>query len=177
MKQRISYERLRQVLSYSPVVGVFEWKVSGRRIRPGFLAGCVVTGGYVRICVDRRPYAAHQLAWLYMTGEWPDRPIDHIDGDPSNNAFSNLRLATLAQNSANCRRNRSNTSGVKGVSFNPKTGKWRATIRGGGRTVFDESFKALDEAEAAVKEARERIHGEFANHGVHKYELEELDSA
>ena len=171
---RITYERLRQVLRYSPIVGVFEWRVAGRRIRPGFLAGTVVTGGYIRIGVDRRAYPAHQLAWLYMTGDWPDGPIDHIDGDPSNNAFSNLRLASFAQNSANSRRNSSNTSGVKGVSYDRRRGKWRAVIRSKGRVVFDKSFDSIELAEAAITEARQEVHGEFANHGLHKYEQEEL---
>ncbi|MBF0675576.1 HNH endonuclease [Pseudomonas sp.] len=174
---QLTYERLREALRYSPIVGVFEWRITGRKIRPGYLAGAVVTGGYVRIGLDRKHYAAHQLAWFYMTKSWPDRPIDHIDGDPSNNAFSNLRLATLSQNSANSRTNSANTSGVKGVTFDRQCGKWRAVIRAGGKAVFDKSFSSLEEARVAIEKAREEIHGEFANHGMHGYEKEELDIA
>lgn len=176
MKQTITYERLRQLVSYSPLVGVFEWRRPGRRIRQGGLAGGVIPSGYVRVCLDGRPYPAHRLAWLYMTREWPEKDIDHIDGDRSNNAFSNLRLATQAQNCANTRRNKANTSGVKGVSWQPALGKWRAMIRSGEKSVFDKSFDSLDEAKAEIEKARNQLHGQFANHGMHKYEIEELDA-
>ncbi|TES59157.1 HNH endonuclease [Pseudomonas syringae group genomosp. 3] len=174
--RRITQERLKQVLRYSPIVGVFEWRIAGRKIRPGYLAGAVVGTGYVRITIDRVPYPGHQLAWLYMTGEWPEEQIDHRDGDRSNNAFKNLRLATEAQNSWNSKKKKNNTSGVKGVFFCNTTKKWVASFRMNGKMVYRKFFATMDEASIAIRSAREQLQGEFANHGLHKYEQEELDA-
>lgn len=176
MKPRISQERLREVLCYSPVVGVFEWRRGGRRIRKGGLAGAVTKAGYVRLCVDGRLYEAHRLAWLYVTGEWPDQCIDHIDGDRSNNAFKNLRLAEYADNSANMRVNCRSTTGIKGVTYLHSCDRWRARVRRGGQMVLDQVFGSREEARAAAETAREQAHGSFYNHGTHLYQQEELAS-
>ncbi|MEH6565576.1 MAG: HNH endonuclease [Halopseudomonas sp.] len=169
---RITQERLKECLFYSPIVGVFEWRRSGPKVRRGLLAGAVVGNGYVRVCVDRKLYPAHKLAWLYMTGEYPEGPIDHIDGDRSNNAFKNLRLATCSQNSHNMRLHRTSTTGVKGVTM--VRGKYEASIRKNGVYAFRKVYETLEEAEEAIRAKREELHGEFANHGLHRYEQEEL---
>lgn len=174
--KKITQARLKEVLRYSPIVGVFEWRVAGRKIRPGLLAGAVIGSGYVRITVDGTTYPGHHLAWLYMTGEWPQERVDHRDGDRSNNAFSNLRLASNAQNSWNCKRKASNKSGVKGVYFCNTTKKWVASFSMNGKTVFRKSFKEKGDACAAIKVERDKLHGEFANHGLHGFEQEELDA-
>jgi len=168
----ITQARLKESLFYSPVVGVFEWRRPGRRVRRGFLAGGVNGNGYIRVRVDGRSYPAHKLAWLYMTGEYPSGVLDHIDGDRSNNAFNNLRLATCAQNSHNMRLHRTSTTGVKGVTM--VRGKYEASIRKNGVYAFRKTFETLEEAEEAIRVKREELHGEFANHGLHKYEQEEL---
>jgi hypothetical protein len=173
----ITAERLREVLRYSPIVGVFEWRIAGRRIRPGYLAGCASkTSGYIKICIDRKQYSGQNLAWLYMTGKWPEVVIDHKDGDRSNNAFNNLRPATRAQNAANARRAAHNKSGEKGVFFCNTSRRWKAQIKTGGSIAFSKMYKTLDEAVAGIREAREKLLGEFANHGIHGYEKEEMES-
>jgi hypothetical protein len=173
MKARITHERLKQALRYSPIVGVFEWRITGRKIRPGYLAGCVDDKGYIKLMVDGVSYKGHQLAWFYMTGKWPENGIDHKDGDRSNNAFNNLREASQEQNGANQKINASNASGVKGVFYCKATNKWVARIFCLRKIAYRESFDTLDQADSAIRAARERLHGEFANHGVHKYVLEE----
>lgn len=176
MNRRITHERLKQALRYSPTVGVFEWRITGRRIRPGYLAGGVDSKGYIKVTVDGVTYKGHQLAWFYMTGKWPESGIDHKDGDRSNNAFNNLREADQEKNAANQKINSSNTSGFKGVSYSKATKKWVARIFHLRKSAYREEFETLEEAAAGVRAARERLHGEFANHGIHKFEQEELDA-
>ena len=70
----------------------------------------------------------HRLAFLYQTGQWPARQVDHINGVRDDNRWSNLRESTNAQNSQNERRARSsNTVGFLGVSRH-RSGRFRARI-------------------------------------------------
>lgn len=50
--------------------------------------------GYRYVDIDGESYRADKLAWLYMTGEWPDELV-HVDGDKGNNVFANLRPAKV----------------------------------------------------------------------------------
>src|SRR5215203_3560608 len=87
----LSANYLRELLEYDPAAGDFVWKVTrlGRGARAGGLAGATNGKGRRQIKIDQRIYGSSNLAWLWMTGEWPARLIDHIDGDPANNRWSN----------------------------------------------------------------------------------------
>lgn len=99
----ITAAQLREVLNYDPETGVFTWRLStGQRSKPGRIAGSLDHQGYTRIGVLDSYYSAHRLAWLYMAGEWPAL-IDHLDGNRSNNRFSNLRVVNQKTNSENQR--------------------------------------------------------------------------
>ena len=58
----------------------------------------------------------HHFVWVLRNGELPNKTIDHIDRDPGNNKFSNLRLASSQEQSHNRSKLKSNTSGFIGVS-------------------------------------------------------------
>lgn len=172
----VTQQELKKWLHYSPIVGTFEWIRKGRRIQLYSLAGAVDhKSGYVTIGFKGKIYRAHTLAWLYMTGEWPSMDIDHRDGDKTNNAFANLRLATKSQNSWNARTVCTSSTGIKGVLYDKKIKKWRAVLSAYGKKVHVGLFKTAEEAAEAVRVRREELHGEFANHGVHKYVLEDMD--
>src|SRR5262249_32141337 len=110
----ITQERLKEVLFYSPKTGTFIWRVTlNPRGKAGSVAGCK-DGAYWAIRIDRTLYDAHRLAWLYMTGEWPEG-IDHRDKDGINNRWKNLREADQSQNGANSRLRVNSATGYKGV--------------------------------------------------------------
>lgn len=88
--------------------------------------------------------------------------IDHIDGNKTNNAIHNLRLATASQNLMNTGLRSDNRSGVKGVSFVQRLQKYTASIRKNGKIVFLGNFARMEDAVAARKAAETRYHGEFA---------------
>ena len=117
--------------------------------------------GYLRICVDGRMYAAHRLAFLMMLERWPSMVIDHIDGDPSNNRWTNLRDVSRMVNQQNQRRaHRSNrSSGVLGVTWDRASRKWSVRIHHRGRNVHIGYFVELDAADAAYRQAKQRLHG------------------
>jgi hypothetical protein len=161
----ITAERLRELLDYDAATGWFRWRVQvSSNVRVGGIAGNYAAG-YWQIKIDRRNYRAHRLAWLFMTGKFPDHEIDHIDGDGTHNAWPNLREATHAQNMANYRRRKKNASGFKGVYQQGSSSSWFAHIWDGERLVHLGSFPTREEAHAAYLAAARSYHGEFANGG------------
>ena len=58
----------------------------------------------------------HRFVWFLKTGIEPTSEIDHIDRDPGNNQFFNLRLASRQQQNQNQGKRKNNTSGYIGVS-------------------------------------------------------------
>jgi HNH endonuclease/AP2 domain len=150
-------------LHYDRKTGEFRWrKCFHNKIRAGDLAGTIQAQGHRFICIDRRCYREHRLAWFYMTGRWGPPNIDHLDGDPSNNRWSNLRRATRSQNNANRRRPRNNTSGFKGVHLCQSSGKWRALIGKNGHIIHLGRFPTPQAAHEAYVAAARKLFGEFA---------------
>lgn len=165
----LTAERVREVLNYDPETGVFTWrKKTGRKAKIGKVAGVLHSSGRVYVGVDGIRNFAHRLAWLHVTGEWPAEgmTIDHINGDPSDNRWCNLRLATRRQNQGNRRTNHNSGSGVKGVEWHPKSGKWRASIRINGRNKHLGVFLDKHDAGRAYMAAAEKKFGEFACDGT-----------
>lgn len=155
----ITAERLRELLHYDPETGVFTrlcGRCAGRR------AGALNETGYRHVYADGVLYLEHILAWLYMTGEWPDDEVDHWDLDKSNNRWGNLRQATSSQNQMNHPIKKTNTSGHKGVHWAPHAGKWRAQIRISGVGHHLGYFATAEEASAAYAQAAKLRHGAFA---------------
>lgn len=160
----ITQENLKQNLRYDPETGLFNWRVSRRRNvrKAGDVAGLPRERGYSQIWINNKPYNAHRLAFLYMTGKWP-KVVDHINGDIRDNKWSNLREcfgSTL--NNANMKRSIRNTSGIKGVSWSAKSHKWYASIMCNGHSKNLGYFALKEDAAAAYRRASLKIFGEFA---------------
>lgn len=161
----ITHERLREVLDYDPITGIFRWQPGHWDFHAGQVAGTVVTerNGYKRIniIIDKRTYKAHRLAWLYMTGEWPNGNIDHRNRDSTDNSWKNLRDdATKSKNAANTALRADNKSGYKGVCW--VGSRWKVAIAANGKSFRIGSFLfALDGAHAHDIAAI-MIFGEFA---------------
>jgi len=157
----LSHAELQRVLSYSPDVGVWRRRVPCGGNKVGDVAGRVDPDGRTRIKINGRTYSAYRLAWFYMTGEWPPNQVDHKDGDPSNDRWDNLRLATQSQNKCNGPRQRNNKSGYKGVSFKMDMGKWRAAIKANGKYHHLGYFCSPSLAHLKYRLAAVKYHGEF----------------
>lgn len=154
----LTQERLKELLRYDPDTGLFTWIVgNGRRTdQAGRRAGCPNAKGYIRISVDQRAYMAHRLAWLYMTGKWPEQFIDHENLDKGDNRWGNLREATKAQNNAN--QPARTSSGLKGAYWSDASMSWQAKIN----NRYLGSYSTAEEAHAAYMDAAQEQFGEFA---------------
>lgn len=157
----ITFEQLRRLVSYNQKTGIFTWNVDARSYKQGDVAGYYnKANGYVRLIFKKDQYYAHVLAWLYMTGYWPKKEIDHEDTDGSNNKWSNLREATHAQNGWNKNKSIRNTTGYKGVCVCGN--KFAASIIANGKQTRLGTFGSAKKAALVYDEAAVRIHGKFA---------------
>lgn len=163
-----SQKLLRRWFDYSRDTGVFTWIGEPRTIGPciGKIAGTKRRDGYVFIGVPGfGQIGAHRLAWIYVHGMViGGAEVDHIDGDPANNAIENLRLASSSQQKQNKSVQSNNRSGLKGAYFHAcRTGlKWRSQIKVGGRVIFLGYFQSAQEAHEAYGRAAVEHFGEFA---------------
>lgn len=161
----ITQSKLKELLHYNPETGIFvNLKTRGGAIK-GSKAGCLHINGYHQIKISGVCYTAHRLAWLYMTGEWPENQIDHINHIRNDNKWANLRDATAKENSRNRTLSPNSTSGVCGVSWINKSKKWQSKIRVNSKHIYIGSYADKFEAICARKSA-ENKHGFHENHGM-----------
>jgi hypothetical protein len=163
----LTQEELKQHLSYDPETGIFIRLKSGWSTRVGKPAGTYDTKGHLQAKINGRLHLLHRLAWLYVHGEWPALQIDHINGVKDDNRIANLRLATARQNSQNRRRAQSDnkSSGLLGVSFDRRMGKYFGQIINRGSRKFLGYFDDPDLAHEAYLKAKANLHefGEIAS--------------
>jgi len=158
-----SQEELHALFEYKD--GKLFWKVSrGRGIKPGDEVKGIPVKGYKVVRVKYKIYLQHRLIWV-MHGNDPVDILDHIDGDRLNNRIENLRAATKSENQWNKKQGRNNTSGVKGIYWDKKRSRWHGTVRYKGKNHHAGYFQDKEECAKAVKELREKLHGDFTNHG------------
>jgi hypothetical protein len=159
-KIMITQAELKELLTYNPETGIFNWIK-----RNGNIAGSRHNQGYTIITVNRQKYLAHRLAWFYVKGSFPSEFIDHINHICHDNRITNLRQATFSQNQHNRRLNVNNSSGFKGVYWNKSANKWQSQIQMSGIKKGLGLFTDKNEAHQAYCKAANKYHKEFANHG------------
>ncbi len=161
-----TYDNLRKWFTYNPTTGLFTrnittsiWGIEGT------IAGGTNAEGYILIIAGNNSYLAHRLAYLYMTGKWPKNLIDHIDRVRHNNIWSNLRDSSKSENACNSVKRIDNSSDIKGITWNKLRNKWLVQLSKDGKKILSRNYALKEDAIIALREARERIHGEFSHHG------------
>jgi hypothetical protein len=158
---------VRAILSYDPNTGILRWKkrkdipaIADRRV--GKIAGSLDKDGYTHVEIYDKRYPGHRIIWAIVTGRWPKKDIDHINGIRTDNRWNNLRLATRQQNLRNMKLRATNKSGFKWVSWCKATNSWKAQIRNGITNLHLGVFKTPEEAHAVARAKAEEFHKEFA---------------
>jgi hypothetical protein len=166
-RARIAY--FKSLLEYQPHFGLFRWKESRRgyagKAKAGAIAGTLRSDGYVAIGIDGTTYRAHVLAWWFMTGLPVPRgkDLDHKNQVRSDNRWSNLRLKDRSGNNHNADPQKSNKSGVKGVSWVQSRNKWDARITVNGHVIVLGRYADFRDAVAARLAAEQQYLGEIAS--------------
>lgn len=144
----ITQEYLKSILHYNPDTGIFTWVKTNKMSckKTGDVAGKTKIKHYISITIDNYTYKAHRLAWLYMTGSFPNDFIDHLDRVKYNNKWKNLRSVTPAGNCRNRKLKSDNTSGVSGVNFNKASKKWIVRLCVDNDRKYYGAYKTLKEA-------------------------------
>lgn len=159
MKKPLTLERLREALSYDPETGAFVWRVrAAQRRLPGQRAGSPSKDGRNRIRIDGQLYYGYRLAWLYMTGRWPEHGIDHINGDQTDDRWTNLRDVPQAINTQNQRRApKHSQTGMLGVHVKP-SGRYGSSIMTNKKKTVLGTHDTPQEAQAAYLKAKRAMH-------------------
>ena len=155
----ITQERLKSLLAYDPDTGHLSNLVRrNTRAAPGAHAGSLTTDGYIAIAIEGKKYQAHRLIWLYMTGAWPDEEIDHINRNRADNKWCNLRQASRLENSWNTNGHSKSKSGLKGVAYVARSGRWQVQMRVRGQTHYIGIYDSVETAAAARADAERRLY-------------------
>lgn len=150
-------EELKSRFSYDADTGHFTW-LRGSNI--GKRAGGI-SNGYIYLCVNRKMYLAHRVAWLFVHGDWPVQHVDHINRIRTDNRIGNLRQCTPSENQGNCIARRNNPTGYKGVTVHRN--KFRAQIRVHSRNMHLGVFETAQEGATAYNAAAIKHFGDFAH--------------
>ena len=174
---------LRQLLDYDPETGILTWKPrtvemfenNDKRICATWntryagkeALGNLTNCGYKRGAILSHNYLAHRVAWAIFYGKHPDKEIDHINGDRSDNRIANLRDVSKSENQRNATIRSDNASGFTGVCWHKDVNKWIASIFVQKKNIYLGIFENIEDAKAARK-AAEREYGFHKNHGKRK---------
>lgn len=135
---------------YERLVNEGSWCASEQKRRVYAVRGARHPSGVGRTVI---PMHGFLTGWAF---------VDHINGDGLDNRRANLRPATKSQNTMNSPLRLDSTSGFRGVSFTPQTGRWRAVIKVNYKRLHIGYFDEPEDAARAFDAAARIHHGEFA---------------
>ena len=144
----LTQDILKQYVVYHPDTGWFtSTGVKYSNKKEGERVGTVhKTKGYRYLTLLGKTYREQRVAFLYMTGRWPEHQVDHINNVKNDNRWCNLRDVSAAVNCQNRRMYVTNKSGYKGVVWNKNTEKWQVLCRANGKQHYVGLYENKEEA-------------------------------
>lgn len=120
------------------IIGKFRW----------FLAKDLAGKFRARTKINNKVVYMHKMV---MPNKTHNLCIDHINNNQLDNRKTNLRLVRHAENMQNRKAARTNSSGVRGVSWNSRTKKWATECKVGSIRKYLGEYLTLDEAAEVVR--------------------------
>lgn len=154
------HHTLKETFDYDPDTGALTYRQPRGSLPAGRPAGKVTKGG-ISVLFAGSQTLAHRIIWNLMTGEWPQHPVRHVNGDKLDNRWSNLSTHAPLRNRDPVTRkpiprttDRAPAHGVGRIVF-AKLGvtKFEANAIVKGERVFLGRFDTPEEARAAFKHA------------------------
>lgn len=118
----LSHKEVCSIVQYNPENGIIY--MNNKSVNTS------LSNGYEYVQINGCSLKVHRLAFFIMMGYWP-KCVDHIDGNRSNNVWSNLRESDVRKNGLNYKRHRNGR--IVGASYHKQLHKWvaRATNNNG----------------------------------------------
>jgi len=159
-KSRSIEKSVFEKIGYERKTGKLYWESGPRK---GKECGWTDRHGYRLTRVDDILVRNHHIVWLIETGEWPKQELDHINRDPSDNRFSNLRYANRHQQGRNQKLQKRREGKWKGVHIT-SSGKYSVKIKHKGQQISGLGCRYEDPREAALvyNMYAERLFGPYA---------------
>jgi len=145
---------LPDTLHYCNCTGKLFWVKNKGNSQTKKEAGYKSKNGYISIRINKRLMYAHRIVWLIHKGKWPNKYIDHIDGDRQNNKIQNLREVSHRENNINKEKHRNGH--LPGTTWEEVRKKWRAStqisVNGNRKTVYLGRFETQKQAAKAYRD-------------------------
>jgi hypothetical protein len=150
------------LFSLDPTTGKLTRRVyRAHNARAGDVVGTEDGKGYLHVSINRMFVRVHRIVFAMHYGLEPVA-IDHVNRNKQDNRPENLRPATQSENAGNTWGFAHNTSGIKGVSRNTRSGMWHAQIKINGKQTYLGRYATKEQAQVAYNEAATKHFGEFA---------------
>ena len=152
----ISQKELKEYLTYDPESGLFRWRYDGKnQIKSGQLAGTFRKNTkLIYIMIKGNRYRADKLAFLYMTGIYPDYEIHHKNGARFINSWDNLEMERIPEITNYDEKQ----NVIRGVT---KDANYKVLIYSDGGKHYLGSYVDFDEAVCVRYAAEQACYGEM----------------
>ena len=153
------HQTLKETFDYDPDTGALTYRQPRGSLPAGRPAGTETAGGY-NVMYNGSYIMAHRIIWNIVTGEWPQHPVRHVNGDKLDNRWDNLAVHTplrerdpVTRKPMPQHRTRRVAHGVSEVIFG-KMGltRYETNVTIKGKRVFVGRFETEDEAREAFKD-------------------------